>query len=88
MRQPLPIIALRHTILLGFVVISVYPALNEFSVSIRPGNQLQSTDLALLPANWSFHNYVTLFTKQPFLRWLGNSLLLSPISTCWTPIWV
>jgi arabinogalactan oligomer/maltooligosaccharide transport system permease protein len=81
MRQPLPIIALRHTILLVFVAISVYPALNVFSVSIRPGNQLQSTDLALLPANWSFHNYVSLFTKQPFLRWLGNSLLVATVVT-------
>ncbi|MGD9636044.1 MAG: sugar ABC transporter permease [Pirellulales bacterium] len=81
MKQPLPIIVLRHAILLVFVAISVYPALSVLSVSIRPGNQLQSTDLSLLPENWSFHNYVSLFTKQPFLRWLGNSLLVATVVT-------
>lgn len=81
MRQPLSLVVLRHTVLLVFVVISVYPALNVLSVSIRPGNQLQSTDLALLPAGWSFHNYVALFAKQPFLRWLGNSVLVATVVT-------
>jgi len=81
MRQPLPIVVFRHAILLVFVAISLYPALNVLSVSIRPGNQLQSTDLSLIPENWSFHNYVSLFTKQPFLRWLGNSLLVASVVT-------
>ena len=57
------------------------PALNVLSVSIRPGNQLRSTDLSIIPADWSFHNYIAIFTEQPFLRWLGNSLLVSTVVT-------
>jgi arabinogalactan oligomer / maltooligosaccharide transport system permease protein len=81
MREPRLITVLRHTVLLVFVVISVYPALNVLSVSLRPGNQLRSTDLAIIPAGWSFHNYVTLFASQPFLRWVANSLFVSTVVT-------
>ncbi|HUS40557.1 MAG TPA: ABC transporter permease subunit, partial [Pirellulales bacterium] len=27
--------------------------------------------------NWTFHSYWALFNEQPFLRWMGNSLLVS-----------
>ncbi len=81
MRESRWITALRHAVLLAFVAISVYPALNVLSISLRPGNQLRSTDLAIIPANWTFHSYVALFTQQPFLRWLGNSLLVAALVT-------
>ncbi len=81
MREPRLITVLRHAFLLVFVAISLYPALNVLSVSLRPGNQLRSTDLSLLPADWSFHNYVSLFTNQPFLRWMANSLFVSLVVT-------
>ena len=63
------------------MAISVYPALNVLSVSLRPGNQLRSTDLSIIPADWTLNNYFALFTEQPFLRWLGNSLLVSTVVT-------
>lgn len=81
MREPRLITVLRHTVLLVFVAISLYPALNVLSVSLRPGNQLRSTDLAIVPAGWSMHNYISLFTSQPFLRWLANSLFVSTVVT-------
>ena len=67
----------RHLVLLLFVAISVYPALNVLSISLRPGNRLQTTDLSIIPDNWTFDSYIQLFTEQPFLIWLGNSLLVS-----------
>jgi arabinogalactan oligomer/maltooligosaccharide transport system permease protein len=83
MQEPKLITALRHTVLLVFVAISVYPALNVFSISLRPGNRLRSTDLAIIPADWSFSSYVQLFTEPdiPFLRWLGNSLIVATLVT-------
>ncbi len=76
-REPLWLTACRHLILLGFVALSVYPILNVLSISLRPQNQLRSTSLAIIPADWTSENYVKLFTEQPFLTWLGNSLLVS-----------
>ena len=81
MREPKLITALRHAVLLVFVVISVYPALNVFSISLRPGNRLRSTDLAIIPSDWTLSSYVQLFTEQPFLRWLGNSLIVATLVT-------
>jgi arabinogalactan oligomer / maltooligosaccharide transport system permease protein len=81
MREPRLITALRHTVLLVFVAISVYPALNVFSISLRPGNRLRSTDLAIIPADWTFDSYLQLFTEQPFLHWLGNSLIVATLVT-------
>lgn len=77
MRESKVITLLRHAVLLVFVAIAVYPALNVFSISLRPDNRLRSTDLAIIPENWSFKSYEQLFTKQPFLKWLGNSLIVS-----------
>jgi len=75
--EPLWVRLVRHGVLLLFVGIAIYPAINVFSISLRPGNRLRSTDLSIIPADWSLRSYVELFTEQPFLTWLGNSLLVS-----------
>ena len=77
MRESRFITALRHAVLLLFVAISVYPALNVLSISLRPDNRLRSTDLSIIPADWTLQSYVQLFTDQPFLKWLGNSLIVA-----------
>jgi arabinogalactan oligomer/maltooligosaccharide transport system permease protein len=77
MKEPRWITASRHAVLLLFVAISVYPALNVLSISLRPGNNLRSTDLSIIPRDWTLDSYRQLFTEQPFLTWLGNSLIVS-----------
>ncbi len=81
MREPRLLTAVRHLVLLLFVGIAVYPVLNVLSISLRPGNRLRSTDLSLIPDNATIASYVQLFTEQPFLTWLGNSLLVSVLVT-------
>ena len=82
MKEPKTITFARHFLLWLFAAISLYPVLNVFSISLRPGNRLQSTDLSIIPDDWTFQSYLQLFTEQPFLRWLGNSLLVSLLVTC------
>jgi arabinogalactan oligomer/maltooligosaccharide transport system permease protein len=77
MREPVWITVLRHAVLLTFVAIALYPALNVLSISLRPGNNLRSTDLAIIPDNATLESYRQLFTEQQFLRWLGNSLIVA-----------
>jgi arabinogalactan oligomer / maltooligosaccharide transport system permease protein len=81
MREPRWITALRHVVLITFAAISVYPALNVLTISLRPGNELRSTDLSIIPHNWTLASYQQLFTEQPFLRWLGNSLIVATLVT-------
>jgi arabinogalactan oligomer/maltooligosaccharide transport system permease protein len=77
MKEPRWITATRHLLLLSFVAISLYPALNVFTISLRPDDRLRSTDLSIIPDNWTVDSYVQLFTDQPFLRWLGNSMIVA-----------
>ena len=68
---------LRHIVLVVFSLIAIYPAINVFSISIRPGDRLRSTSLNVFPENWTFESYVQLFTEQPFVQWTINSLIVS-----------
>ena len=81
MREPLRVGLLRHAVLLAFSTLAVYPVLNVVSISLRPGDRLRSTDLSIIPPDWTLASYVQLFTEQPFLRWLGNSLVVSAAVT-------
>jgi arabinogalactan oligomer/maltooligosaccharide transport system permease protein len=77
MREPRLLTIGRHVLLLTFVAIAVWPVLDVVSISLRPGDQLRTTDWQLIPDNATLDSYRKLFTEQPFLQWLGNSLLVS-----------
>ncbi|MGB2869250.1 MAG: sugar ABC transporter permease [Bacteroidota bacterium] len=69
--------ALSYLVLIAFCVIALFPVWQVLNISLRPGNQLLSTELELIPKNASFDNYVALFTGRDFLIWMGNSALIS-----------
>ncbi|MDZ7345940.1 MAG: carbohydrate ABC transporter permease [candidate division KSB1 bacterium] len=70
-----------YIILSLFALFSLYPVLNVFSVSLRPGDRLLSKSLAIIPENATLQTYQQLFTREPFLRWMFNSILVSAIVT-------
>jgi arabinogalactan oligomer/maltooligosaccharide transport system permease protein len=51
--------------------------LNVISISIRPGDKLLSKSLALIPDNWTLNTYMQLFTEEPFMQWMLNSMVVS-----------
>jgi arabinogalactan oligomer/maltooligosaccharide transport system permease protein len=57
--------------------IAIYPVLRVFSVSLRPGNQLLSTSLNIIPDNATLDNYTKLFTDKPFMVWIWNSIIIT-----------
>ncbi len=57
--------------------IAIYPVLRVFSVSLRPGNQLLSTSLNIIPENATLDNYTRLFTEKAFLVWVWNSIIIT-----------
>ena len=65
-----------HLILISYCVLSVYPLLRIFSVSLRPGNRLLSTDLSIIPANATLENFRLVF-DQGLLQWIWNSLIIT-----------
>jgi arabinogalactan oligomer/maltooligosaccharide transport system permease protein len=70
-----------YSVLTFFAGFAIYPILVVFSISLRPGNRLLSKSLAIIPDNFTFESYVQLFTEQPFLRWMMNSLIVSVLVT-------
>jgi arabinogalactan oligomer/maltooligosaccharide transport system permease protein len=66
-----------HLILIGYCFLSVYPLLRIFSVSLRPGNRLLSTDLSIIPMNATWENYRVVLFDQGLLQWVWNSLVIT-----------
>lgn len=75
-----PRLALRvltHACLVAFTIATIYPILQIVTVSLRPGDQLYSTSLALIPGNATLKAYSTILFHRPFLLWMRNSFLVS-----------
>ena len=66
-----------HALVWMFVLFSIFPILQIVGISLRPGDQLYSTDLKLIPDNHTFDAYRIMITEKPFLLWLRNSLIVS-----------
>lgn len=83
--RPTPKALLRTTAtyaLLAIVAfIAVYPVSQIVTISLRPGDRLLSTSLALIPEGASLENFRELLTETLFLRWLFNSFLVSFVVT-------
>ncbi|MDD4337706.1 MAG: carbohydrate ABC transporter permease [Firmicutes bacterium] len=66
-----------HLLLITASVIALYPFLRVVTISLRPGSQLLSTDLSLIPKDATLDNYRTLILEKDFVIWLWNSLVVS-----------
>ncbi len=66
-----------HVLLWLLVLFAVYPVLQIVNISLRPGDQLYTTDLSLIPANATFDAYRAILFDKPFPTWIRNSLLVS-----------
>ncbi|NOY61185.1 MAG: ABC transporter permease subunit [Calditrichaeota bacterium] len=69
--------ALGYLVLSFFSLFAIYPILRVIAISLRPGDRLLSKSLAFIPADATLHTFVKLFTQEPFLRWMANSLVVS-----------
>jgi arabinogalactan oligomer/maltooligosaccharide transport system permease protein len=68
-------------VLVIFSLFALYPILCVVSISLRPGDRLLSKSLAIIPQGATFASYIKLFTEEPFLRWMSNSLIVSAAVT-------
>lgn len=66
-----------HLGLIVYCIITVYPLLRIISVSLRPGDRLMSTNLALIPPDATLESYRIMLFEKPFLQWLWNSLSIT-----------
>jgi arabinogalactan oligomer/maltooligosaccharide transport system permease protein len=66
-----------HLVLIVACIIAAYPILRVLSVSLRPGDRLLSTSLAIIPPDATLEAYVTVVTEKEFLLWLWNSIVIT-----------
>jgi arabinogalactan oligomer/maltooligosaccharide transport system permease protein len=66
-----------HLLLIVSCLIAVYPVLRILSVSLRPGDRLLSTSLAIIPADATLEAYRTVLVDKEFLLWLWNSIAIT-----------
>ncbi len=66
-----------HLVLIGYCIITIYPISRIISVALRPGNQLLSSDLSVIPAGASLSSFDTVLNGRPFYEWIFNSLLIT-----------
>jgi arabinogalactan oligomer/maltooligosaccharide transport system permease protein len=66
-----------HLTLIFAAIVAIYPALRVFSVSLRPGDRVLSTSLAIIPDGASFAAYAEVLLNQDFLLWLWNSVVIT-----------
>jgi arabinogalactan oligomer/maltooligosaccharide transport system permease protein len=76
-RAGLSRVIVSYAILLFFTLFALYPISQIITIALRPGDQLLSTSLALIPPGATLDNFRTLLTQTPFLRWVGNSTLIA-----------
>jgi len=69
-----------HVVIIAGATVMFFPFLWTLVTSISPGAGLGVTP-SLIPENPSFEAYGRLFSEMPFLRIVGNSLLLAVITT-------
>ena len=63
--------------LLAGAIIIVAPALYMLSASFMTSSEIFSTQLQLLPSSLNWENYIEVFARFNFLRYLSNSILVT-----------
>src|SRR5688500_17805329 len=69
-----------HLILLFGCLVSALPLLRIIAVWLRPGDELFSTELDLLPDDATWANYLAVFAETGFFTWLFNSLVITGLT--------
>jgi arabinogalactan oligomer/maltooligosaccharide transport system permease protein len=79
-QKPSTVVLLHLALLLG-AVFSIFPIYFVIQASLRPGNQLYSTDLQLLPTDATLGNFGYIISKTQLPLWMWNSLKIATVTT-------
>lgn len=69
--------ALIHLILILTCIVVVYPVIRVFSTALRPGDQMLSTSLAIIPEGATLDAFYQVLFESSFPNWIFNSLVVS-----------
>ena len=68
---------LLHLLFLATCFATLVPILYAVSVSLNADNSLLSSNFRFIPEQFTLRNYQAVFTQEPVMLWLGNTLILA-----------
>ena len=68
---------LLHLLFLAICFATLVPILYAVSVSLNADNSLLSSNFRFIPEQCTLRNYQAVFTQQPVMLWLVNTLILA-----------
>jgi len=66
-----------HALLIAACLVTIYPILRIVTISLRPGDRLMSTSLAIIPPDATLANYKAALLDHDFLLWIWNSFVIT-----------
>jgi len=69
--------ALLYTVLVVVTIVTLYPIVQIFGISLRPADQLYSTSLRIVPEDATLEAYRQVIFEKDFFTWLRNSALVA-----------
>jgi arabinogalactan oligomer/maltooligosaccharide transport system permease protein len=79
-KLPMRIVQIVILVLMG--IVALYPIWFAVLAAGRKGDSLFTTNLVgmFIPLEWTWENFIRLFTQQPFWTWVFNSLKVASIT--------
>lgn len=68
---------IRYIIAIAIVIVFLFPIFWMISTSLKPEDEVLAATQTLLPIKWQFSNYVTVMQKEPFLRYMFNTAVVT-----------
>ncbi|HEY4202219.1 MAG TPA: carbohydrate ABC transporter permease [Devosiaceae bacterium] len=76
-RRPLPITIITYVVLIACALLAMFPFLYMVSLSLQTDADLFSGVPVLIPSVFQFSNYVDIWQKAPFARFVLNSFIVA-----------
>lgn len=66
-----------HALFIVICFVAMIPILYALSVSLNADNSLLSSNFRFIPEHFTLDNYLAVFTEEPVMLWLKNTLILA-----------
>ena len=67
----------RFIFALLITLVFIFPIFWMVSTSLKPEDEVLNATQTLLPVKWQFSNYATVMRKEPFLRYMLNTAIVT-----------
>ncbi len=68
---------IRYTFAILITLVFIFPIFWMTSTSLKPEDEVLAATQTLLPVKWQFSNYATVMQKEPFMRYMLNTAIVT-----------